>query len=333
MSVRRPAAALLVLAACITPRAAPYHEACADPANPCTFSYDFEPSGVALDVFAPPEARPRFIVANEDAALFRWSLAPADIWDHDNVELVRGLSDVIWKVESAASRVCGGVPVLLVAANFMPGRSGPSPRRERVVAITGRLDAPPRVLEKTSAVVRQLGALEGADRAKVEGLALSADCRTLYVGLRSVQLKGGGDALREEIYPVSLDIDWAGTGEEASSGAPIVLETPNTCSGRDEGISSLEVLADGTLVVLTSHEVERVAKKAATDVAQGELAGSLWRRRPDGRTQRLACFPGHKPEAVAVMPDERSVRVIAEDDEYGGRPIRAWAVRVDLPLP
>lgn len=330
MSCRSAGALLALAAACATPRPAAYHEGCTDPSNPCTLSYDFEPSGVALDVFAPPGAPPRFLVANEDGALFRWKLGPGDAWDHDNVELVRSLSEVVWKVESAASRVCGGVPVLLVAANFMPGREGPSPLRERVVAIVGRVDAAPRVLARTSAVLGELADLEHADRVKVEGLALSADCRTLFVGLRSVQ-KGGADALREKIYPVSLDVDWLGEREEATAGAPMVLVTPDTCSGHDEGISSLEVLEDGTLLALTSHETERVGKTKPTDVPQGELAGSLWRRRPDGAVDRLACFPGHKPEALAVMPDGRSVRVIAEDDEYGGRPIRAWAVRVDLP--
>ena len=57
---------------------------------------------------------------------------------------------------------------------------------------------------------------------------------------------------------------------------------------------------------------------------------TCWKRFPDGRTERLACIPGHKPEALAVAPDEKSVRVISEDDDYGGRPIRVTAVHLAL---
>ena len=58
--------------------------------------------------------------------------------------------------------------------------------------------------------------------------------------------------------------------------------------------------------------------------------GRTSRIRPNGAVERLACFPGHKPEAGAVDADETVVRVIAEDDEYGGRPIQAFAVKVPL---
>lgn len=317
--------------ACATPKPPEYSERCTDAARPCAFSYDFEPSGAALDVFADPRDAPAWLVVNEDGLLFSWGVAPARAWDHAHVEFARSVADVLTKVESAASAVCDGTPVALVASNFMPGRSGRSPRRERIIALVGQLEAPARVLEKTSAVIAAIAAREGVEASKVEGLALSADCRTLYVGLRSVLEKSGADRLREVIYPVALDIDWKGTREEASLGQPLVLQTPETCSGADEGISSLEILDDGTLLALTSYELETHARANPEDLPTGILSGSLWRRSPTGMVDRLACFPGHKPEALLVAPDHRSVRVVCEDDEYGGRPISAYAVRVELP--
>lgn len=315
--------------ACATARPAAYSETCRDPARMCAFSYDFEPSGAATDPFAPADGQPRYLVANEDALLFHWTLATGDEWEHATVRFATSLAHVMTKVESAASGVCDGVPVLLAASNFMPGRSGRSPMRERVVAVVGALDAPSRILEVTSQVVASIAAREGQDAAKIEGLALSPDCRTLYVGVRSVG-RHGQESMRDKVYPIALDIDWQGTRESATLGEPIVLGTVGTCSGFDEGVSALEVLPDGSLAVLTSFEVERVAKNAPTEVPQGELAGSLWRRSPDGEVSRLACFPGHKPEALVALPDGSGVRVIAEDDEYGGRPMRAWAVGIDF---
>lgn len=328
MNQRLVVCALLAGCAAVKPPA--YSERCNDPGAMCTFSYDFEPSGVARNVFAPPDGKDRFLVVNEDALIFSWSLAPEMAWDHDHVEFARSLGGVVNKVESAASAVCDGVPVLLVAANFMPGRTGREPERERIVALVGSLDASPRVLEQASRIVQEISVLEGAKAPKVEGLALSTDCRTLYVGLRSVLLASGADALREEVFPITLDVDWRGTREEATLGKALVLETALTCSGKDEGISSLEVLADGTLLATTSYENELVAKQAPTDIAQGDLYGSLWRQSPNGTVERLACFPGHKPEALAVNEDGTVARVIAEDDEYAGRPIQAFAVKIPL---
>jgi hypothetical protein len=83
-------------------------------------------------------------------------------------------------------------------------------------------------------------------------------------------------------------------------------------------------------VLTSSYERELQPRRTPHEAAQGELSGTLWRRAADGSVSRLACFPGHKPEALVVLPDARSVRVVFEDDEYGGRPIRAFAVAVPL---
>lgn len=324
-----PLTVALSLAACAT-RTPGYSEQCADPARPCTLAYDFEPSGAARDVFAPPEAQPQFLLLNEDGAIFRWQLGPKSEWDQDNVRLVRTLSDVLSKVEGAASAVCDGTPVLLASASFTAGRKGRAPRRERVVAVTGSLEAPVRVLENTSAAILSIAAGAGATQAKIEGLALSADCRTLYVGVRSMTFPAG-EREQPAIYPVALDVDWKGTRETATLGAPLPFAITDPCSGAPEGISSLEVLPDGALLVLSSYEKELAKRVKPADVAQGALAGSLWRRAPDGTLARVACIPGHKPEALAVDPDGRQARVISEDDDYGGRPIGVTAAKVSVP--
>lgn len=320
---------LVLMAACASTRPAAYSESCRDPGRMCALSYDFEPSGGAVDPFVAADAGPAFLVANEDALVFSWTLARGQEWDHAVVFFARSLTDVLTKVESAASGTCDGQPVFLAASNFMPGRNGRAPERERVVAVVGALDAPARVLEATSRAMGEIARREQAPAAKLEGLALSADCRTLLVGVRSVGLFGQ-EAIRTTVYPVALDIDWTGTREEASLGEPVVLPLSATCSGEAEGISSLTLLPDGAWAVTSSFEEELSGKQVPTDVPRGRLAGSLWRRSVDGEVTRLACFPGHKPEVVLPMPDGKAVRVIAEDDEYDGRPIRAFAVGVEL---
>lgn len=320
---------LALVAACASTRPAAYSESCRDPGRMCALSYDFEPSGGAVDPFASPDARPAFLLANEDALVFSWTVAKGREWDHAAVFFARSLADVLTKVESAASGTCDGHPVFLAASNFMPGRNGRAPERERVVAVVGALDAPARILEATSRAMGEIAQREQAAAAKLEGLALTADCRTLFVGVRSVGLYGK-ESNRTTVYPIALDIDWAGEREEAALGEPVVLPLSATCSGQQEGLSSLELLPDGAWLVTTSFEEELIGKQVPTDVPRGRLAGSLWRRDVDGQVTRLACFPGHKPEVVVAMPDGASVRVIAEDDEYDGRPMRAFAVGVEL---
>ncbi len=320
-----PAAAvvLAVLSGCASTRAPAYAERCLDGARPCALSYDFEPSGAAPDPFGKPGG---FLVVNEDAALFRWNLAPDAAWDHDHPALVGLMKPALHKVESAASGRCDGTPVFLAASNFMPGRRGPSPERSRVAALVGTMESAPRPLEKVSAAIRAL-APEG-DFVKVEGIALSTDCHTLYVGLRS-RHHGEAEKISREVHPLALDVDWTGTREEAKAQPPFTIDGAG-CSGKDEGISDLAALPDGSLLALTSFEETLQPRKSPSDVARGRLSGTLWRRGTDGRVERLACFPGHKPEALAPSADGREVRVIFEDDDYGGRPIQAFAVKVDL---
>lgn len=342
-------AALCLLAACASARPPAYSERCDDAARPCTFSYDFEPSGAAPDVFGRPGS---FLVLNEDGAMFRWNLASDAPWDHDHVALVGSVAPALNKVESATSAVCDGRPVLVAAANFMPGRQGRSPARESIAAVVGALDAKPWVLEKTGAAVARLRGRYASGKTrtspdvgsiasqtpvtsvdvKVEGLALSSDCRTLYVGVRSYQDPDRGEVFVRDVAAFALDVDWSGTREDATeaAGGFFALTGP-TCSGHDEGISDLVALPDGGLLALTSYERELTPRRTPRDVPQGELAGTLWKRGADGRVVRVACFPGHKPEALALMPDAKSVRVVFEDDDYGGRPIPAFAVRVVLP--
>lgn len=318
---------LAPLLACAT-RAPPYGEHCSDPGRPCTVSYDFEPSGAARDVFDTRPGALSFLVVNEDGVVFRWVLDADRPSSHDRVSYARSLHHVVSKVEAATSRVCDGVPVLLVASNFLPGTKEPAPERERVVAVVGSLDAEPRVLGRVSELVRDIGRTEGG-RPRVEGLALSSDCRTLYVGLRAVVVGPGDERSVQRMHPIALDVDWRGEREEASAGEGFDLGGLATCSGRVEGLSDLQVLDDGTFVALTSYELETRPAQAGRP-ATGVLAGTLWRRPLAGPAERLACLPGHKPEALAVAPDGQSVRVICEDDEYGGRPIGVHAVRVPL---
>ena len=301
-----------------------YSEGCRDGAHPCAFSYDFEPSGAAIDPFGKPGG---YLVVNEDAALFRWNLAPEGAWEHDHPALVALMKPALHKVESATSGRCDGTPVFLAASNFMPGRKGPSPERSRVAVVAGSLEAAPRALEHVSSALRSLS--PQGDFAKVEGIALSPDCRTLYVGIRS-RHHGEAETISREVHPLALDVDWTGSREEATPQAPFTIDGAG-CSGQDEGISDLAALPDGTLLALTSFEETLQGRKMPADVARGTLAGTLWRRSVDGRTERIACFPGHKPEALAPSPDGREVRVIFEDDDYDGRPIQAFAVKVALP--
>jgi len=324
MRLARPALAAALAAACATARPPAYSERCTDGAAPCALSYDFEPSGAAADVFGDKGS---FLLLNEDGAFFRWRLGDKSEWDQDHVAFAGTFAPLLHKLESATSAVCNGTPVFLAATNFMPGRKGRDPKRERVAALVGSLNAKPRVLEKVSAAIVSLAAPDAP--AKVEGLALSPDCRTLHVGLRS-RHPAAGEVTSREVVPLAIDVDWAGEREEVSVGPAVKLEGAG-CSGHDEGLSDLAALPDGGLVVATSYEKTFQAREKPEDVPRGELAGSLWRRAPDGAVTRLACFPGHKPEAVAVMPDAKSVRVVFEDDDYDGRPIRAYAVAVPLP--
>lgn len=318
-------------------RALPYldpsrGERCRDPSRPCSLSYDFEPSGAAIDVFASADQQPRLLVLNEDGLLFHWSISPKTPWDHDNVTFARSLDHVLRKGESATSAVCDGVPVVLVASNFMPGRSGPHPFRERVVALAGSLDAEPRVLHRLSTAIRQVAEREGVAWAKVEGIALADDCRTLHVGFRSFH----DEELTQEdfvdlVHTFDLDIDWVGDREKVEHRDSHRIGWSDTCSGHEEGISELEAHPDGSLLVLSSYERETRPRNRPEDAPEGELGGSLWRVRGQGEPERIACFPGHKPEALVVLPDGKSVRVLMEDDDYGGRPIRAYGVAVELP--
>ena len=324
--------ALPLAAACATTstRVPGFDSSCRKPDAPCTFSYDFEPSGAARDPFGQPG---EFLVANEDALLFRWDPRAANAFRHDPVEYAFTAAAVIDKVEALTAGHCDGHPVLLLASNFMPNYKGQHrPLRERVVAIVDRPDAAPRVLEGLSAQVLKVA--EPGRVVKVEGLALAPDCRTVWVGLRSNSADGvaehGTETFVREVHAFQLDIDWAGTREEVAPADAWSVDGAG-CSGQPEGISDLALLADGSFLVSTSFEATIHEGTGPSDPSEGRLAGSLWRRRPDGSVSRLACFPGHKPEALAVSPDERSVHVIFEDDDYGGRPIRAFAVDVALP--
>lgn len=317
-----------LLSACATaPAAVPsYSERCTDPTRPCSLSYDFEPSGAAPDVFSPPG---QFLLVNEDGAVFRWNLDPKAVWDHDHVALIGTFAPTLHKVESATSGVCAGTPVFLAASNFMPGRKGNSPPRERVAAMIGAFGGKVRVLEQTSALIRSLSKPESL--AKVEGLGLSPDCRTLFVAIRSYTVgKERSERMVREIHTILLDVDWTGEREEASLG-PVFTVDGAGCSGGDEGLSGIVALPDGGLLALTSYEKSTHERASPDDVARGELSGTLWKRGADGSTSRLACFPGHKPESLAVMPDGKSARVVFEDDDYDGRPIRAYGVVVPLP--
>jgi hypothetical protein len=318
---------LAALSACAT-TSVPYSDRCTNPSKPCTLSYDFEPSGAARDVFS--KESDHYLLLNEDGLVFSWTLNEKDAWDHDNVTFVRALEGV-QKLESAASAICDGTPVFLAATNFAPGRKGPSPKRQRVAAVVGSIEAPVRILEQTSALISSLAARSGAAALKIEGLALSQDCRTLYVGVRSTLDKSGAERFVTDIHTINLDVDWKGMRETASLAESTTLKAEPTCSAQAEGISSLEVLRDGSLLALTSFERETRPRNKPEEIATAELSGSMWKRKPDGTVTRLACFPGHKPEALAVSADELVARVIFEDDDYGGRPVPVGAVKVKLP--
>jgi hypothetical protein len=300
-------------------RSEPYHERCADPRHPCSLSYDFEPSGLAGDVFGGPSTDTSLAVwvVNEDGALFRWNLAPTDAWEHDHVDLIRLLGPAIDKVEALASASCPTGPRLLAAANFAPGRRGRSEAREHVVSVDGDPQGPVRVLRRTSEFVRSLGA-------QIEALALTPDCAALVVGARMF-LSPGGERLTATAWRLPLAAD--GDLDDPTSVERLDLSAP-TCSGEPEGLSSLDLGPDGTWWWTTSAETVLHVAQGPRDAWQGRLSGSLFRQRPGAVIERVRCFEGHKPEGVVALSDG-SVRVVFEDDTYGGRPVRASAVRVD----
>jgi len=330
--MRASLVSLPLIAACSTvqpaTRLAPYDESCRNPQRPCTLSYDFEPSGAAPDPFGQPG---QVLLANEDGLVFRWDLRASEPWLHDHVDFAFHAVGRIDKVEALASARCDGHPVVLMASNFMPGHRGRNPLKERVLAI---VDTPgnARVLEGLTREIARLA--EPEELVKLEGLALSADCRTAYVGIRSrspVASQGaqGSERFVREVHAFALEVDWGGTVDDARPSGIVQIDGEG-CSGQPEGISDVVSLPDGGLVVLTSYEKEITPPRPSSGPI-GELSGSLWHRDADGHTQRIACFPGHKPEAVALAPDGRSVRVVMEDDDYGGRPIASFAVTVPLP--
>ena len=188
-------------------------------------------------------------------------------------------------------------------------RSGPAQGGKR-----GAPD-PPRVLEETSAVVRGLAEREGADHVKVEGLALSEDCRTLYVGLRSVQ-KDKVDTTRRSIFPIALDIDWSGTAEKAQLGTPFELAVGSTCSGFEEGVSGLEVQPDGTLYVTTVSSTWAFELQRMEGEIRAKLAAAVGEATPPAL--RFAPRPVPSPGADDAAPPPRLAPTPAEEAEAAG---------------